>query len=262
MAAAESNSWFQRYRATEARGRAVVNTWGRQMFASSFAKGGIAASMFADTPGQAALNAFKISAREGSARQIRNLEHMVQKYPDSKRVAKALKAARGPQKMGKLGMAMCGAGAAFAAYSIAQPLLATRGSATDKVYNSGREAFSYMVGFPVGSTIGKATGTAIGAVLGSVVPFVGTAIGAGLGSLVGHVAGGFVGGELAGALYDIPQRMVDRERSRRNLNWRNDQSAFMTQSAFTMRQQSLQAMNRGMVTARSMLGREGIMLHQ
>jgi len=29
-----------------------------------------------------------------------------------------------------------------------------------------------------------------------------------------------------------------------------------------MRQQSLQAMNRGMMNARSMLGREGVMLHQ
>jgi len=164
------------------------------------------------------------------------------------------KAEKGVSKF-SIGKSMLGfgIGAAFTAL----PAFTTPGGIPEKA-----KAVGGGLAGVAGWELGSKAGMALGAAMGSVVPGLGTAIGAAVGYIGGGILGA-VGAEQAfNALADIPDNMVKSVRDKRKLNWVGDQTAFMTQSAHTMRQQSLQAMNRGMTTARSMLGREGAMIHQ
>jgi hypothetical protein len=250
---------------------AGAEAWGRQTFASNFARGGMSSVIFGQTAKERFKRGMGRPLKYGSSQHISNLEKIQAQHPKDLNIKKAMQKAKSGKSIMKLGGRL--AGGALSVGFAAMPLFTTPGGISEKARAVGG-GIAGMVGIAVGAKVGMATGAAIGgaigATVGSIVPGVGTAIGgiigAGIGTAVGWVAGGFVGSELFEGAYHaalaIPDRMVDRERARRNLNWKNDTAAFTTQSAHTMRQQSLQAMNRGMMSSRSMLGREGVMLHQ
>jgi len=237
-----------------------AHKWGRSVFANSFARQGFASVAFAPTAGEAWKASWRRTKRQGSAKHIQNLRSMLSNVaPGSseyRNINKALsKAEQGTTKMGLAkrvgGFAL---GGAFALL----PAFITPGGLPEK----GRAVAGGLAGL-AGWEVGSKAGMGVGAAIGMMIPIPGMAA---VGGALGYVAGGFLGAigadEGTQALMRIPDNMVERERKRRNLNWRGDQTAFMTRSAHTMRQQSLQAMNRGMNNARSMLGREGVFLHQ
>lgn len=236
-----------------------VHEFGKQYFPGAMARGGgYASAVFAPTTREAMAAPWRRKAKYGGTRHIENLRRLQAADPGNKRIAKAIEkasAASGPSKFhigkfaGRVGIA-----AAFTAL----PALTTPGSGADKA----RAAAGGLVG-QVGWELGSRAGMSVGAGIGSaILPGIGTAIGAAAGFIIGGMAGAVGFDEGFQALTRIPDRMVEKERARRNLNWKNDMSAFQTQRASTMRQLSLQAMNRGQMSARSMLGREGMMLHQ
>jgi hypothetical protein len=233
-----------------------AHEWGKSTFPGSFAKGGgFTATAFAPTGKEAFSSAWRRPLESGSQQHIANLRRMQAADPKNGRITNALKKAEaGPGRMGTLGT--IGGGVIRAGF-VALPAFLTPGSGYEKGMAVGRGMAS-VVGWDVGMKAGMATGAAIG----SAVPLIGTAIGAGVGAIAGAFAGSVIGENVFDAVSSIPTGMVDETRKRRGLNWAGDTSAFNTQKAHTMRQQSLQAMNRGMMNARSMLGREAMMIHQ
>jgi hypothetical protein len=227
----------------------------RSYFPSSYARGGFATTAFAPTAKEAFVSPWRRTRKYGSPQHIANLRRMQAIEPNNKNITEAIqKAERGPGKVGALKRAgRFGLGAAF----VAVPMFTTPGGLEEKA-RATAGGVAGIVGWEIGSRAGMGIGAAAGSLLGPV----GTAIGAGAGYVAGGLAGAIGFDEGFQALSRIPDRMVERERARRNLNWRGDPTAFMTRAAHTMRQQSLQAMNRGQMSARSMLGREGVMLHQ
>ena len=236
--------------------RLGAETWGKQTFASSFARGGVASTVFAPSGTEAFKRGIRRPSKFGSTKHIMNLEALQAEYPNNKGVQRALnKAKAGEPKMkiaARVGRLALGVG------FVAMPFFTTPGGVPEKARGVAG-GLAGLAGWEIGSKIGMATGAAIGT---AILPGVGTAIGAGVGWLAGGLAGAAGLEDVFHGTIGIADRMVDRERARRRLNWHGDQTAFMTQNAHTMRQQSLQAMNRGMMNARSMLGREGVMLHQ
>ena len=232
--------------------------FGRNMFPSAFARGGaFTTTAFAPTVGEAFKAPWRRTVKTGSAEHINNLQRMLAENPDnSKRINKAIeKAKMGSGKAGSAALAgRIGIGAAF----VAMPAFLTPGSGIEKARATAGAAAG-QIGWSLGSRLGMGAGAAIGT---AILPGVGTVIGEAIGAIAGAFVGEYAFNEGFQALSRVPDRMVERERARRNLNWQGDTTAFMTQNAHTMRQQSLQAMNRGQMTARSMLGREGVMLHQ
>jgi hypothetical protein len=229
---------------------------GRSLFASKFAQGGgIVAGMFSATAGDAFKNPWRQQHKYGSPQHIKNLERMQVEMPGNKGIDRALeKAKKGSSKLGMLGRtAGLGLGAAFTML----PAFLTPGSGQEKA----RAVVGGAAGLG-GWFLGAKAGASVGGALGSVVPGLGTAVGTIIGAAVGAFAGSIAADEGFQGLSRIPDRMVERERSRRKLDWVGDKRAFQTERASTMRQQSMQMMNKGMMSARSMLGREGVMLHQ
>lgn len=231
---------------------------GRNLFASNFARGGFSRVMFARTGGEAFKSAFNTPYDIGSRQHVRNLEFMAAQNPDSRRIQNALNKARNPMKKSFARKALGGLGhAGMMGAFVALPAFTTEGGLPEK----GRAVAGGLAGW-AGFEIGSKAGAGIGAAIGSVIPGIGTAIGGVVGFVGGGLLGAIGGEEGFGAIMSIPDTMVERERKRRNLNWVGNRDAFNTQSAATMRQMSLQAMNRGMATGRSALGREAIMFHR
>ena len=112
------------------------------------------------------------------------------------------------------------------------------------------------------STVSAVTGALAAGVAGGIA---GTFLAPGVGTAVGFVAGivGSMAGEAAG---DVGMRFLDhlsatgRRVNRAELGGRLS-SSMMTRSAYTMRARALQQMNRSGVNARSLLGREAVMMH-
>jgi hypothetical protein len=235
-----------------------AHTFGRQQFASSFARQGFASTVFAPTPKEAFLSPFRKTHKYGSPEHISGLKRIAAAYPENSGVMESLKKASASAGAGtKTGLLSRVAGAGLMTAFIAMPAFTTPGSPKEKA----RAVAGGAAGF-AGWEIGSKVGMGAGAAIGSLIPVVGTAIGAGVGYLAGGLLGAIGADEGFRSLSRIPDRMVERERSRRGLNWVNNQTAFMTQGAHTMRQQSLQAMNRGLMNSRSILGREGVMLQK
>jgi hypothetical protein len=235
-----------------------AHQFGRNQFASSFARRGFAATAFALTPGQAFKTGMGSSHKFGSAGHISNLKTMVAKDPTNPNYINALKKAQigAGKTSGLLKKAKgLGLGAAF----FALPAFTTPGGIEEKVRSAVTSGIGGGLGWHVGGKLGMSSGAAIGT---AILPGIGSAIGA----AAGYIAGAFGGAMAAESASDyvsrLPDKLVERERSKRNLNWVHDQSAFLTKNAYTMRQQSLAAMNRGMMTTRSIMGREGAVLHQ
>ena len=226
---------------------------GRQQFTSNFARNGMSAMLFAATPGDAFRAVRGKTYEAGSKKHISNLRDLANRYPENPNIDSALKKAQGlahqPKSLikratsGMLGGAL-NAGFAGLTFATTEGSLATKSKATISELVG-------MQGFNIGAAAGAAVGTAI-------MPVIGTAIGA----LAGGIGAQMGLSSAAQFVFNTTDRMVKTEQDRRNLNWVGNKSTFNSQGAYTMRQQSLQAMNRGLTTARTALGREAIMVHQ
>jgi len=253
--------WFDQNPHGENAGVIKNNMWeqhttNRARFANSYAKGGFAATAFAPTRGEMMKAPWRKKSRQGSSQHLQNLKKLQQGNPGHEGIAKSItKAEQGIAKAGVLGKV---AGVAFNGVFAVLPAFTTPGGVNEKARAVGA-GITGLGGFAVGAKLGMGVGASIGAF----IPLPGmTALGGAIGGLVGGF-GAMIGVEEAfHAVLGIPDRMVERERAKGRLNWINDSSAFQTQKAHTMRQQSLQSMNRGMTTSRSLLGREGVHLHQ
>lgn len=222
-------------------------SWARQQFAGSYAQGGFTATAFAPSRKEALKSVFRGKVKAGSAEHIRRLEKIQRLHPNSEGVAKALEKAKGGITKGGIAGRLLGPAVAigYGAYSVAT----TEGTA-----QKAEAGLGYAAG-----TIGWVAGAKVGAAAGA-------AVAGPLGAAVGALAGGMVGWtgaeEGVKAVASIPRRLAEREREKRQLSWGVPNAAFYTRQASTMRQVSLQAMNRGMTTARSALGQEAMFLHK
>jgi hypothetical protein len=252
------NSWFSQNPNPNASflQRSMWNShvWGRQQFAKSFARGGIASTMFAPTRKEMLLSPWRFKHKEGSPQYIKNLRKLQQMHPNNPGVNKALAAV---EKGSARGVGRALGGAAIGAAMVAMPAFTEDGPIQERA-----RAVTKGLGGWAGFAIGAKAGAGVGAVAGSIVPVVGTAIGAVVGAVAGGLAGSFAGEGLTDYLTRIPDRMVDRERARRGLNWGQHTAAFNTRRAHTMRQQSLALMNRGAMSSRSLLGQEAMYVHR
>ena len=232
------------------------HTWARQNFASSFARNGFAATAFAPTAGEAFKSAFRPTIKKGSERHISNLMRLQNQYPDNPDIQSAIQKAKMSGTV-KSSLTKRVLGKSLGIGMVGLPMFLTEGSLQDKA-RATAGGVAGLAGWSVGSKVGMGTGAAIG----SMIPVVGT----GIGAAIGWVAGGFLGAigadEGFQSLTRIPDRMVERERGKRKLDWVQDTSAFMTEGAHTMRQRSVQAMNRGLMNSRSLLGKEAVMIHR
>lgn len=246
--------------------------FGQAQFASSYARGGMAAYMFSPG-GRRPGGLFFGGTTEGSTRHLSRLQKMkASGMYDDARIDKAIKSAEAHNlktkkswgELSKLGKTGRVAGALtktgpMAVITGAVAAGVTEGSAGDKA----TAGLAMGVGATVGWEVGSKAGMAAGAAVGSVVPVVGTAIGAAAGYIIGGLAGAYVGEEGIHGIrntMDANVKMVRKQREHRG--WYGDTSAFDTQRAATMRQASLQMMNQGMMSARSALGHEGVMIHR
>jgi len=218
--------------------RGEVHMFARQQFPKSFAHGGFAATVFSRSAGDTLKNPWRKKARVGSPEYIRNLEKLDELHPGNKRIQDALHSARNPKTgvkavMGRAAGEILGgvAGVAFTGYAVYQ----AEGH-RDKVQ------------------------TAISGVAGEV----GFAIGTGLsgGNMLIGMASSFAATGLAEAGMSVTNKMVDAERAKRKYGWGAHTAPFQTERAHTMRQQSLQLMNRGQMSARSMMGQEAVFVHK
>lgn len=245
------NNWFDKNPNIDAsfmqRGMWKAHTFGRQQFAKSFARGGIAATMFAPTRKEMLLSPWRLKNAEGSLPYLQNLRKLENLHPESASIKKAI-AAVGTGAPRGVGKAL--AGGALGAAMVALPAFLEDGPIEEK---------ARAVTKGLGSWAGMGAGTKVGVSIGTIVGGpVGGLIGAAAGMLIGSIAGE----ELTDSITRIPDRMAERERSRRGFNWGQHTAAFQTQRAHTMRQQSLALMNKGSMSSRSLLGQEAMFVHR
>jgi hypothetical protein len=136
----------------------------------------------------------------------------------------------------------------------------TEGGLGNKTFAAGTELGASAVGWGAGLA-----GAKIGGAIGSAFGPVGTVVGGGIGLLAGALGGYTVASSAAYSAYDFADRMVENQKRKRGLEWNEwagQTQAFNTQRAVTMRQRSLEAMNRGMMNSRSLMGREAGFMHR
>lgn len=263
-----SPSWFQEVspgdRSMHQHLMSGANQWGRTKFASSFAQGGYAAAVFADTS-QGRMDAYmgRNQSISGSKEHIQRMRQLAANTSDPAAKAKINKQISGLAKnggVGSMGKAIGGAllyGGMTAGLVVA-PFVATEGSITDR-----SKAAVSGAAFEVGSGVGGLAGKRAAAnVIGK--SFLGRTVASGAVRLGARMAGGFAMTAVAEAGMAGVDHMRDLgSKTRMNgLEWGQQNGAFDTQRAHTMRQQSLQQMNNGTMSARSLLGREAVYLHQ
>lgn len=234
----------------------TFGAWGRSLFANNYAEGGIASYMFPMEGYKARRGILGGKNLAGSGRYMENLRAMAGSGGSNARAAdKLLKTHAGGIK--GAGGRVAG-GALFGAAFLALPAITTEGGPGEKIRATMGGAAGWA-GWEVGGKAGAIMGSSIGSAIGPIGVGVGALAGYAAGAFAGSAAGQFLGEATYGALDSIAS--VGRRR-RKQSNWVGDMSAFRTQKAATMRQMSLQLMNSGMMTARSALGSEGVMLHQ
>ena len=237
-----------------------VHEWGRGQFASSYARGGLARTAFGPSTGDILRSPFRKELTEGSPRHIANLKRLAKLDPENKNILKALKSAESSSgaassMLKRVGGKALGWGLA-GAFALS-PMFTTPGGVDKKLRATAGE-IGATAGFAVGAKVGSVAGAAFaGAISGGIL--------APVGFVVGGLLGGFAGDEIGRAVprigFQFADKLVASERQKRHLNWVNDATAFRTRKAATMRQQSLSAMNRGMMASRSVLGREAAFAH-
>lgn len=253
--------YLEEVRAAPGSFTADFNTWGRQTFHKSYASGGLASYAFSPVGQRAS------GAKAGSTEYLKRLEsvrsEIIASGGNAEKINKNIANIR--KSPGILKRNLWGLGGIVTAGFTLHAALSAEGGPAEKL-KAGIGGFASGIGFDVGSAIGMKAGAAAGAIAGSVIPLVGTAIGATIGGVLGFLGGGFVGSSVGegavGGGFDFLQGKVDKSRQARTLGWRRSNAAFNTQAAQTMRAASLQMMNKGMLSARSGLGHEGVMMHQ
>jgi hypothetical protein len=226
-------------------------SFGQQAFAGNFAQGGLAAYAFSPQ-GTRPWG----STHRGSSEYFERLERMAAKNP---RVGEFIGKERGLAAKGKLGGKGGGiGGAALGSAFVAYAAFAESGGPKEKA-TAAAGAMAGNVGWRVGSNVGRSVGAGIGS---AILPGIGTALGAGVGWLVGSFGGYALGDVLVRGTVGQLDKVVETSRRSRKFNWVGDNTAFTGAKASTMRQMSLQLMNQGMMSARSGLGQEGMMLHR
>jgi len=237
-----------------------AHVWGRQQFAKSYARGGVASTLFAPSRKEMILSPWRRKYSEGSPEYVNRLRKLeaVTTDPKAKQGIQKAIAEAGSGKKSLLRKGFGGVvGAGLTAAMVVYPAVTEDGPLNEKA-RAATKGVGGLVGWSVGSREGMGIGAAVGSYLGP--------IGAAVGLVVGYVAGGLIGSGAGEAAADsitrIPDRMVDRERARRKLEWGNNITAFRTERAHTMRQQSLALMNRGQMSSRSLMGREAVFIHR
>lgn len=235
------------------------HVWGRQQFHKSFANSGLASVVFAQSRSEMMAAPWRRSYSENDPRYIERLRKLESVTTDPGARAKIQESIANAGK-GKTSMLRrvggAGLGVGLTSWMVAAPALQQ-----DKPQEMAR-AMTSGIAAQAGWAVGSRVGMGIGAAIGSYIPVVGTVIGAALGWVGGGLIGSMSGEKVADSVTRIPDRMVDAERSRRKLEWGNNIKAFQTQKAATMRQQSLMLMNRGQMSARSLMGQEATFIHR
>lgn len=234
--------------------------WGRQTFAKSYAVGGATSKIF--SPGGRGLSRTRIGSRKYNARleSIRAEAAASGRTGTVSKIDEALGQSRAgkPKGLGgRMGKGMRVGGGALNVAFVALPAFLEGDTVREKT-----QAVAGGIASSVGWTVGAKAGAAAGAAIGSAVPVVGTAIGLVAGAIVGGIAGSSVGYAASDASFGYFDSRVEKSKAARRFGWKGDTSAFNTQQAYTMRSASLQMMNKGMLSARSGLGHEGVMLHR
>lgn len=125
-------------------------------------------------------------------------------------------------------------------------LVGSAGKSLMSGYFENNEGVAGLAGMVFGSAIGARAGAYVGAGLGRLA-----ITAAGIGAIYGAVS----------STASILKSGFRKERDSRGLNYAGDMSAFLTQSASTMRQRAVQAMHKSHLNARSAFGQEATMLH-
>lgn len=228
------------------------HVWARQRFAGSFASGGFASTAFAPTSGDALSSPWRSKPTVGSYQYMENLRQLQKMHPKNRSIQKAINNVKRPVHKGAFSRGMS------SLMSVAGPAAVIGGSiyfAEDNTPHEIARSITTGIGADIGWIIGAKAGAGIGAAVGG-------PLGAVVGGALGAIGGGIAGGQLTDAMTRIPDQMVDSQRRRRSLDWGKQNAAFNTQRAATMRQQSLAAMNRGQLSARSLLGQEAVFVHK
>jgi hypothetical protein len=233
-----------------------VHTFGRQHFASSFARGGMAATAFAPSMKEAIMSPWRRSYREGSPQYMNNLRKLSQLHPENKGIKDLL--IKNASRSNKGGMLRVLGKASVPGMFVALPMLMTDGPVEERL-RVGMKGIGSTIGWEIGMRAGMSAGAALGTAL---LPGIGTAIGTVLGAAGGALGGSELGDMATDALTRIPDKFVERERNRRKVNWGKHSALFNTQQSATMRQQSLSLMNRGSLSSRSLLGQEAVFTHR
>lgn len=243
-------SFYQETQAKLGKLESSLYSIGQQLFAGNFASGGLAAYAF--SPGGARPWG---STHRGSAEYFERMESMAAKNPKIQKVLAEERKLAAKGKIGKKGGGLGGAalGSAFVAYAA----FAEEGGPKEKA-----TAAAGAIAGNVGWAVGSKAGMMVGAAVGSAIPVVGTILGAGIGWLAGSFGGYAAGDALVRGTVGQFDKVVETSRKARRFNWAGDNTAFTGAKAATMRQMSLQLMNQGMMSARSGLGQEGMMLHR
>jgi hypothetical protein len=230
-------------------------------WAYKWTRSNVAETVMAHVPGNS------LRSLPGTARHGRNLQElaevMVTRYGNDvpKSIETKFNAAEARHIKNMKSPVLRGAGrgfvkgllpAAFVGYDV-YSAVNSQGSAGDR---------SFATGTALASNLGAWGGAKAGALIGA-------AVGGPIGGAVGFLAGGLAGytgvSTVAYKGYDFANRLVENERRRRGVEWSEwggQTQVFNTQRSATMRQRSLEAMNRGMMNARSLMGREAGFMHR
>lgn len=238
--------------------RFATHSIGRDLFASNFARGGASSILFGYNRsfGENLKQAFTPKASIGSPEHLANMRRIHALDPSNTKLGEKIsKLEKQGSRMFNLGGKLMGAGM-FAAMVLI-PAITTPGHIKEKA-RAVTTGMAGMAGWGVGSRIGMVAGASFG----TAVPFFGTLIGGAIGYVAGGLLGEMAAGGLADAITRIPDKLVERQVRGRKLNWAQSNAAFSTSKAYTMRQHALMAMNRGHMSARSLMGQEAVFLHQ
>lgn len=254
----ESRSAWQNYRQAGATLQRDLYAFGSQTFANSYAQGGHAWKIFAPS-GVKGYSRAAIGSPEYN-RRLEELRMASERGSSArKNIHKTLREARAGKLGEKASSGFVGkwAGRTVGAALIGLPMLTTEGGLKEK----GVATAAGAAGYAAFHTSGIA-GAYLGASVGSIVPVIGNIIGGVLGYAAGALAGSSAVESMVHGSFGMLDKMAMKNRSLRKNSWAGNTSAFNTQQAYTMRAASLQMMNTGLLTARSGLGHEGVILHQ
>lgn len=225
-----------------------VGKWGASTFAKRYATGGYVSRVFPVEGLKMKRGILGQAVRERSPAYMSNLRRMQAQGGKIGGAAGEVLKKTTPLSAGQRVMGGLGRGIFGTALVAGVPAMLASGGTGERL-KAAASGITSEIGWHVGGVIGHSVGGIFGPV------------GSAIGGIVGRVAGGFIGWA-GGEVLDPVLKLAERSKRARTSNWVQDNSAFTTRKAMTMRQTSLQMMNTGMTTARSALGHEGVMFHR